>query len=230
MKKLMLASVMCLISFCSFAKTVTDFQEWVPINTTVKINENWAGFLELTPRFGHDGTILTTAILRPGIIYNFNTSWSVMLGYLMQSDLRKNTTGTYNFEHDVFEDLVYKNSTLGKQLSYSFRTRLEQRFLAFNNDPSIRLRARLKGEYKFVNSDWSIIGFDEIFINTVNNDNNPAIQAGTIDQNRAYAGVGYRINSAVQLETGYMFLYGVGHAGKPNAHVDIWQTSVNFNF
>jgi hypothetical protein len=227
MKKLLI--ILALISTQVFAKgnPTEDFQIWVPINTNVKINDNWRGFLEVQPRIGHDANSLDTGIIRPAVGYAVNNNWTVWAGYLLQAS-RDAKSNEYSLENRSWQGLTYKEK-FGDTI-FEVRNRLEQRFLPHNGDISHRWRTRARVEYIFPNQTaWSLIGSEELFINLNNNENDIQLRSG-VAQNRAYAGVGYRFNPSVQVETGYLNQYSFNYGSKADANNDAWMTNVNLNF
>lgn len=227
MKKL-LALTLLLISTAVLAKgdPTEDFQIWVPINTNVKLGDNLRGFLEVQPRIGNNAESLNTGIVRPALGWAFNDNWTVWAGYLMQSQ-RNATTNDYEIENRSWQGLTYKTKI--DDNIFEVRNRLEQRYLPHNHDISHRWRTRFRVEHLIGKTPWSLIGSEEIFVNLNNNDVNAALQAGE-NQNRAYAGVGYRFNSNVQVETGYLNQYSFNSGTKVDQTNNVWMTNLNLNF
>lgn len=221
--------ILLLLSTQVFAKgdPSDDYQIWVPINTNVKLGDKWRGFLEVQPRVGHDGVSLDTGIVRPAIGYAVNNNWTVWGGYLLQSS-RDAKTNDYLLENRAWQGVSYKEK-FGDTI-LEVRNRLEQRFLPHNGDISHRWRTRVRAEYIFPEqSTWSLIGSEELFVNLNNNENDQQLRAG-VSQNRAYAGIGYRFNPTVQIETGYLNQYSFNYGSKIDSSNDIWMTNLNLNF
>ena len=227
MKKI-LALTMMIFSLSVFAKgaPVEDFQIWVPINTNVKLGDNLRGFLEIQPRIGHNAESLDTGIVRPALGWAFNDNWTVWGGYLLQAQ-RNSSTNDYNLENRAWQGITYKRK-FGDNV-FEMRNRLEQRFLPHNGDISHRWRTRFRIEHMFVDTPWSLIGSEEIFVNLNNNENDPQLQAGA-SQNRGYVGVGYRFNPNFQVETGYLNQYTFSFDNKADKSNNVWMTNFNLDF
>ena len=227
MRKLLL--ILTLISTQVFAKgdPTEDFQIWVPVNINAKLSENWRGFLEVQPRIGNNAQDLNVAIVRPAIGYALNSNWTVWGGYLMQST-RNSTTNDYEIENRSWQGLTFKEKYDNNIVEV--RNRLEQRFLPHNHDISHRWRTRVRVEHLFDQSPWSLIASEEIFVNLNNNDVNSNLQEGA-NQNRAYAGVGYRFNPNFQVETGYLnnYVFNSSPATLDQTN-NVWMSNLNINF
>lgn len=226
MKKLLL--ILALVSTQVFAKgdPTEDFQIWVPINTNVKLGDNLRGFLEVQPRIGNNAESLNTGIIRPAIGYAVDSNWTVWGGYLMQSQ-RNSKDNEYEIENRAWQGLTYKTKLDDNIIEV--RNRLEQRFLPHNGDISHRWRTRLRVEHLIGQTPWSLIGSEELFVNLNNNENDIQLRSG-VAQNRAYAGVGYRFNPSVQVETGYLNQHSFNYGSKLDANNNVWMTNLNLNF
>lgn len=209
--------------------TTDDFQTWVPINTNVKFDENWRGFLELQPRFNNDSSNLGVAIVRPAIGYAISPNATFWAGYLMQATAVKGQPHHYDAENRIWQGFTWKD-TYANDLTWEVRNRMEERFLPHNSDPSYRWRTRLRTEYVLPeHKSWSVIASEEVFVNLADNSNDEHIRAG-IDQNRAYVGVGYRFTPNFQVESGYLNQHVWGYSGKSDQNNHVWATNVNLSF
>lgn len=228
MKKLAVLFLSLVLSSSVFAKgdPTDDFQIWIPVNINAKLSDNWRAFLEVQPRIGHDATSLDTGIVRPAIGYALNDNWTVWGGYLMQSQ-RNASSNEYEIENRSWQGLTYKTKLDDNIIEV--RNRLEQRYLPDNHDISHRWRTRFRVEHLIGKSPWSLIGSEEIFVNLNNNEVNASLQAGE-NQNRAYAGVGYRFNPHVQVESGYLNQYSFNSGSKLDSSNNVWMSNLNINF
>lgn len=228
MKKIAVLFLSLIISTGAFAKgdPTDDFQIWIPVNINAKLGDNLRGFLEVQPRIGHDATSLDTAVVRPAIGWALNDNWTVWGGYLLQSQ-RNATTNEYELENRSWQGITYKTKL--DDTIVEVRNRLEQRYLPHNHDVSHRWRTRVRAEHLIGKTPWSLIGSEEIFVNLNDNDVNAALQAGE-NQNRAYAGVGYRFNPNVQVETGYLNQYSFNSGSKLDSSNNVWMSNLNINF
>lgn len=229
MKKFAVLFLMLVLSTNIMAKgdPTEDFQIWVPVNINAKLGDNLRGFLEAQPRIGHNANSLDTAIVRPALGWALNDNWTVWGGYLMQSQ-RNASTNDYNIENRSWQGLTYKNKFDDNIVEV--RNRLEQRFLPHNHDISHRWRTRIRVEHLIGQTPWSLIGSDEMFVNLNNNEVNANLQEGA-NQNRAYAGIGYRFNSNFQVESGYLNQYTFNSSAKTlDQSNNVWMSNINVNF
>lgn len=212
--KFILSLILLTISFYTYG---SEFQQWVPVNINVKLNENVRGTLEVQARID-DLQTFNTGIIRPAIGYKLNDNWTLWGGYAMQL---QHTDTNVEIENRSFEGITYKT---GDVSTFEVRNRIEQRFLpqsSSNSDISHRYRMRVKAEFKTEKSSpLSLITSSEVFVN-LNDDNN-------LNQVRTYAGVGYRFNPNSQVETGYLHQLVISNTTDKNNN--IWMTSFNFNF
>lgn len=229
MRNILFLFLMGFVSSIFANDVVEDFETWIPINTNVRIDDHWRGFLELQPRVISDSSKLGVVIVRPAIGYSFNNNLSVWGGYLMQANAVKDSPHHYDVENRVWQGLTWKDN-LYPNWNYEIRNRLEQRFLPHNGDVSVRWRTRFRTEYTFVNfTPWSLIASEEFFVNLNDNPNDSQLQAG-MNQNRAYVGVGYRFSPQIQVESGYLNQHVFAYSGKPDQSNNVWMTSFNLNF
>ncbi|MDO9169705.1 MAG: DUF2490 domain-containing protein [Methylobacter sp.] len=211
-------------------QATSDFQIWVPININTKLTEQLRGFLEFQPRIGNNASNLTTAIVRPALGWAINKQASIWVGYGMQADSVTPDSDTYRIENRAWQGFTWKDTANEKQFIWEVRNRLEERFLAGNSDPSIRWRTRFRVEQLIPDgSHWSVIASEEIFVNLNDNSDNAQLQAGA-QQNRLYAGVGYRFTPEAQVETGYLYQHVWRNSPSADQNNNVWMTNLNFNF
>jgi hypothetical protein len=211
-------------------QATSDFQIWVPININTKLTEQLRGFLELQPRIGNNASNLTSAIVRPALGWAINKQASIWVGYGMQADSVTPDSDTYRIENRAWQGFTWRDTANEKQFIWEVRNRLEERFLAGNSDPSIRWRTRFRVEQLISGwPHWSVIASEEIFVNLNDNSNNAQLQAGT-QQNRLYAGLGYRFTPEAQVETGYLYQHVWRNSPSADQNNNIWMTNLNLNF
>ena len=225
MKKI-LALTLSLFAMTALAKDgpTSEFQNWMSINNNVYLTDKVRAFLEVSPRLTDNQSNLSTGILRPAIGYDLNENWTVWAGYVMLAT-NKPTDNNYNFEHQSYQQLTYRTK-IGNT-SYELRNAVEERYLP--SDVGFRTRNRLRAEYVFPNqTTWSVVGYDEIFMN-FNDVAASNVRSGAA-QNRAYVGIGYRFNSHIQLETGYMNQYVWNKGDVLDQSNNVWSSALNLNF
>ena len=196
MKKLCL--ILILASPPVFANSVESFQQWMTVNALTQFNNNYRAYLEINPRLMDGDSRLGALFVRPGIGYDVTPDLTLWVGYVLQATNTPHNNN-YTLENQSYQQVTYRKTIENDK--WELRSAVEERFLP--GQVSYRSRYRLKYEYVFPDQKtWSIIGYDEIFFN-FNDIQEYNIRAG-ISQNRLYAGVGFRFNPSVQIETGYI--------------------------
>lgn len=208
------------------AKEVSHEPQWWHLAAaTGHVQGPWRYYLEAQPRAGlHDSRV----ILRSAFGYSPLQGLSLWVGYAWIP------VG----EYDTEPHLRLNESRLYQQLSYeqglgplqlSDRLRLEQRFLA--SAPSgVAWRIR-----NLVRAAWglgaerrvSLILSDEIFfdLNTV-----PGGPQTGFDQNRAFAGMGFKLTDHFTLEVGYLNVINRRPTADTHLMLHVLSTSTNFSF
>lgn len=99
------------------------------------------------------------------------------------------------------------------------RTRLVQRFLDNNPRTVWRLRETLKFMSPIPDTQWNLVGNNDIFWNFNNflGENNEGL-----DQNRLFMGMGYTFNKTVNIEVGYLNQF-------VRANTNIWCNNIATN-
>ena len=186
-----------LLLFCQNPVQATDdeFQQWSTISLLHKINDQYFINLLGQGRFAISDDRPNTYVMRPSIHYNFTGSITGGLGY----DYLLNDPG--NNEQRLWQEVMFKN-LLGKS-TLSHRFRLEERFI--EEIPVIyRTRYNLKANYPLSGGKWALVGSNEIFFNLNSRGTGPA---PGLDQNRLFAGLGYRTGANSKVEFGYLWRY-----------------------
>ena len=224
MKKIIVA-LMCITNFHFADAQTTPLHLYTDNNNTWfmylgnhKISEKWGIHLEAQLRRNDFISKPQQLLLRTGINYYFNNQVFVTAGYCFVE--------TYPYgefpakvafpENRLWEQLQIKTQL--KRVEWVSRFRLEQRFSnlpVINTTQSIyepgdavytnrfrllnRFSKPFKGETIVDKSLYATV-YDEFFINFGKN-----VAANFLDQNRAYAGIGYKIPVVGKLEVGYMY-------------------------
>ena len=159
-------------------------------------------WLDVQSRFSNDADGFTQGIVRPGIGYALNDNTTLWLGYgwIPTSPV----SGQDYDEQRIWQQLIWSKPLNG--ISFSSRTRLEQRFREGSNDTGWRLRQFLKATYALpAKPNVSLVGYDELFFGL--NDTDWGASSG-FDRNRLFLGVGWRLGkSGNSLEIGYLNQY-----------------------
>lgn len=175
-----------------------DMQLWTPITLDCKIYKKWRGYFEVNPRMADNVSGLSQLLIRPAIEYRQRDNLSFMVGYLWLS----NYSGTnVTNEHRIWEQLLVNNRY--KKLTIINRARVEQRLFENLPNAGVRLRHMLKLNYP-ISKRFYATAQDELFVNVNSVENGP--QAG-IDQNRIFAGIGFKPHKRARTEVGYQCQY-----------------------
>lgn len=165
-------------------------------------NSPWSLHLEGHWRRHDAGLTWQQLLLRPGITYSFNPKVSASLGYaFVETWPYGQPPGMPKFtEHRLWEQLALRYKT-GK-VSWGSRFRFENRWLEQPLLSEYRFENRLRMMQKLavpLSERAYFTAFDEFWLYV-----KPYVSSSVIDQNRAYAAIGWRLASDWQLETGYM--------------------------
>lgn len=231
MKNTLLCAVLLFGSFSAYANE--DWGIWVSNTYQTDFGgSNYLAFLELQPRTKNDNENLQQLIVRPLLGYKLNKEWSIWLGYTWQGEYTPSRGDKFgNATNDVMQQVQWVHD-INEQWNFQYRGRLEQRFFADSDDVGLRMRHRFRLTYTIPDTHVYLIGFDEFFhyLNDIN-DGSPRegqVQSG-VNQNRLYAGFGYKFNKHINADTGYQLQY-VNNYGKQDLFNHVWLTNINVRF
>lgn len=221
----MLSTFFIICGFSVKAQQVSQHSGWLA----------WFNTVKLSPKLGihFDGQLRSTdgissvknVLLRPGVIYFFDNTKNATLGYafiLTKQDpvLFSKVSLT---EHRIWEQFIY-NTHLGKILLVN-RFRLEQRFIELNSNDVFSQRFRYfirsvipvqEQNAKPFSKGVFIALQNEIFLNIQNKEQ---LNNQFFDQNRAYLATGFRVNSTLDVEVGYLNQYLKGKSITTTNHI-----------
>jgi hypothetical protein len=229
MRKILIAFLLTTMPFIASANE--DWGIWVSNTFQTDFGgSNYLAFLEVQPRTKNDNENLQQLIVRPLLGYKATKDLSLWLGYTWQGEYTPSRGDKFgNATNDVIEQLQW-NHDINKQWNFQYRLRFEQRLFA-DADVGHRIRQRFRLTYTIPDTQVYLISFDELFI-YLNNLNDSAresqVQQG-INQNRLYAGVGYKITPKINVDTGYQLQY-VNNFGKEDLFNNVWLTNFNVKF
>jgi Protein of unknown function (DUF2490) len=229
MKKILAVSIF--LAFSSGVRADEDFGVWISNTYQTDFGgSNYLAFLELAPRTKNDNGEFSQIIVRPLVGYKLTKELSLWLGYTWQGEYTKSHGDKFdNATNDIVEQLQWVHD-LTPDLNFQYRFRVEQRFFA-DADVAHRLRQRFRFQYSIPDTKAYLIAFDELFIyfNDLNySPREGSVQQG-INQNRSYFGVGYKITSHINVDTGYQLQY-VNNYGKQDLFNHVWLTNINVKF
>ena len=219
------------LSFITKQSVAQDhvFNSWFAWFNNVKFSDKWGMNNDIQFRAGTDWSSNSSLLIRPGINYYVSERHSVALGYAvalatheLASDARRLT------EHRLWQQYIIGGTLLGVPIQNRFR--LEQRFLKRPGETAFAQRARYfirsvipvrsPSDQPFRRGMFASLQ-NELFFN-VHNQN--ASNGRWLDQNRAYASVGFRLSEKYDVETGYMNQYLVKQGTNTTTHV--WQGAI----
>jgi hypothetical protein len=177
-----------------------DGRIWLNVNVQSTLPfEGWNWYAELQPRWREEGHEFDQLIIRPAIFYKFSPKSSAWLGYERTIAHPAGKSNTY--ENRVWEQFSYQFDPINDWKIQS-RTRLEQRTIESKQDVGFRFRQMVKVVKPISQTlPLNLILSDELFVNLNNTDWGAS---GGIDQNRAFIGLGYKVNSHANIEFGYL--------------------------
>ena len=208
-----------------------DFSVWISNTYQTDFGgSKYLAFLELAPRTRNDNGDFSQILIRPILGYKASKEISLWLGYTWHGEYSKNLNDKFeNSTHDFIQQMQWVHD-FSPAFNFQYRLRLEQRFFA-DDDAGHRVRQRFRIAYSFPGSQFYLVAADELFIYFNNLNDSPRasqVQQG-INQNRSYAGVGYKFTENINLDTGYQLQY-VNNFGKPDLFNHIWLTNINIRF
>lgn len=200
-------SLMLCVSSNAGAELADDFRIWG--NVTARGNfggidpslKPFRWLMEVQPRSREEGEEMDQLLIRPGIGYAVTDHSSVWLGYAHVINFP--AAGDNIHEDRFWQQYMWKGQTpIGE---FTSRSRFEQRWQTNGGETGGRFRQMFKLSWPlpFYQS-VSLVGWDEFFVHL--NDTNWGARQG-FDQNRGFAGVGYRVLPPVLVEIGYMNQY-----------------------
>lgn len=143
---------------------------------------------------------LEQLLLRTGLGYNLTDNNNNLLlgyGFINSQNYIANSDDKVDInEHRVFQQFITKQKI--SRVSVQHRYRFEQRFI--EDDFKLRFRYFLAlgiplNNNEMLDKTLYLSVYNEIFLNS---------KANVFDRNRLYGGLGYKLNSNVRFEIGYM--------------------------
>ena len=176
-------------------------QVWTGVTVSGPVEDDSRLLLRFSAnaRFDRGGDAFIRSGVRPGIGWRVNDGLDLWVGY---THLTMHNSGVDDIS--VGEDRIWQQASydIGEAFGgkITAHTRFEQRFREFTNDTGYRARQRFRF-VRPVNDKVSFILWDEIFIGF--NDTTGGNRAG-YQQNRVFAGFGYKLNDSLSLNAGYI--------------------------
>ncbi|MCK7589325.1 DUF2490 domain-containing protein [Subsaxibacter sp. CAU 1640] len=189
-------TAMLMLPFFSTAQD-SNFGNWLIYFGNKQFNQKWNLHHEVQYRNYNVIGDLEQLLLRTGLGYNLSDDTNILLGYgyILSENYIGDTDDKVSVnEHRIYQQFISKQKVIG--ISMQHRYRFEQRFL--EDDFKMRFRYFLGLNIPLSNKETNkfyLSAYNEIFLNT---------KSSIFDRNRLYGGLGYRINSNVRVEAGYM--------------------------
>ena len=206
--KLLTSLIILSLPNISLSNTQYDFQTWTNMTITGKtysqdkILSRVRYWLEGQQRFGNDSSHFSQTLLRPGLGYALTENTSIWMGYAWVYTALPFTHTPFE-ENRIWQQLLWVKTNT--HLTFTSRTRTEQRFLENAPKTAYRIRQLMKVSIPFIQTEkLSFVTSDEIFFHK--NDFIGKNGRG-FDQNRFFTGFGYKISANVTTEIGYMNQY-----------------------
>ena len=212
-------------------KAQVQFSGWLGSFNTVRLSQHFSlhfdAQLRSTDRWEQVGTIL----LRPGLNYHPNKTWTLTAGYAAVFG-RRNLNGLSSLlaEHRIWQQALLNYKI--KNVSVTHRFRFEERFVprakvagneltTDGHDPAYRFRYFVRSLFPLTGGQAFSSGpflalQNEVFLNT---GDKSAVNGKAFDQNRLYGAIGYRLKGKIDLEAGYMNQYTSTRSSFVNNHI-----------
>jgi hypothetical protein len=230
--KFFLLGAFSILSISAKAQNITQNSVWGASFNSIKLSEKTGLHFDAQFRSADDVAYLRNVLIRPGFTYFFDQTKNATLGYafILTNQGAANTKDL--IEHRIWEQFIL-NVPLSKKITLTNRLRLEQRFIDQNNNDVFSQRIRYfvrsvipikKQEEKFTKGLFAALQ-NEVFLNI---QNKSKLNNKVFDQNRAYAAIGYRLNSKFDIEIGYLNQYSKGLSA--NTINNVFQLAVYTKF
>ncbi|TLU94271.1 DUF2490 domain-containing protein [Dyadobacter sediminis] len=224
--------ICCFLLFFHYSKAQSiEHNGWVFWSHEQKLAEKWQFSYDMQLRSADRFDYANTLLIRPGIGYKIRENQTVTLGYTYFGTWEKEDDKLeYEPENRIFEQFEIRNKF--KNIPVTNRFRFEQRFMHMQQEKIFAQRIRYYIQALIpvaANPDFTkgiyVCLQNELFLNVQGNE-----QSGRrfFDQNRPYAGTGYRFNKKLDLEAGYMLRYIIQE--DKNVRNNIFQLSIKSSF
>lgn len=190
-----------LVAFCLFQSLAQESSlgNWYIYFGNKKINDHWNIHHEVQYRNYNMIGDMEQLLLRSGVGFNLSENNNNILlgyGYILSSNYNASGEKINVEEHRIYQQFITKQSF--SRFSIGHRYRLEERFV--NQDFKFRFRYFLTVKMALNNKRLEdktlyLSGYNEIFLNGT---------SSIFDRNRLYGGLGYKVNSSLSFELGYM--------------------------
>mgnify|MGYP005989289097 CR=1 FL=1 len=179
----------------------SELGNWMIYFGNKKISSKWNWHHEVQYRNYNAIGDLEQLLLRTGVGYNLtekNNNLLLGYGFINSENYIFDGSKFRVDEHRIYQQFITKQ-TIGR-VAVQHRYRLEERFVG-TSPMSFRFRYFLAVNIPLNKAEMTdktvyLSGYNEIFIRD--------LQGAFFDRNRLYGGIGYKLNSLVRFELGYM--------------------------
>ena len=210
MKKILSLLIICW-SMQSFAQKKVDnqFNSWTTYSGNHKIGNQYSIHTLYSLRKNEFLKNWQQSLLRIGLNYQLNDHFILTAGYdwVENFSYGKQPIAEQTTEQRIFEQIVIKNSIGRVVIEQLYK--LEQRFIGNGDNKDFEGRFRYNVSFNIplnhnnlTDKTWFISGFNEIFINLGQVQNNYYF-----NQNWTYLGLGYKVDNTLAFKVGYMNQY-----------------------
>ena len=198
-KKISATICFVLATFFSHAQE-SDLGNWLIYFGNKKLNDQWNWHNEVQYRNYNFVGDLEQLLLRTGVGYNLtpgNNNLLLGYGFIRSENYVGMSDDKAGFnEHRIYQQYIVKHKL--SRVTFQHRFRLEERFV--EEDFSMRARYFLSLNIGLNNKEI----IDDTFYFSVYNELFMHLESESFDRNRLYAGLGYKLNSKLKFELGYM--------------------------
>lgn len=230
MKKPALFFFCCFLFFYGWPQS--QFSGWFASFNTIKLHNKFSLHFDGQLRSTDQLKNLQTTLIRPGLNYHFNKNVTGTAGYAYIGNRRTISGITeYLAEHRIWQQVLVAHPWASVSTLHRFR--LEQRFVPtlinrINFDLQVGERELTHRFRYFIRniiplqkgttfSEGPFLAIqNEVFLNIANKE---AANGKFFDQNRLYGAIGYRINSKIDVDAGYMNQYSKTAGGSLKNHI-----------
>ncbi len=190
---------------CLMAQT-SEKAGWIFLSHSQKLTKNWSYMMDVQLRSSPEFKFFQNILLRPGLLYNITDKQSAGIGYTYFATWDYNESPrAFEPENRIFEQYIVELE-FGR-LMLNNRFRLEQRFIQKKDESvftqrfrhQLQAKIRLNADIAFTKG-WYLNLQNELFLNIQHKEK---LNNSLVDQNRPYAGIGYRFPKKIETELGY---------------------------
>jgi Protein of unknown function (DUF2490) len=179
------------------AETIHDVRAWMSLTGQGPMvrGSRWRWYFDVQNRDRNSARDIDQFVVRPGVGYALANHLSFWGGYAYTTNF---TAAGKVYENRIWEQLVFTPAALS---TVSLRTRLEQRFFNGVDRTGLRLREQVRFTHPIgAKPSLSAIASDEVLFHM----NTTGTFRRGFDQNRAFGGIGIKLNSKLRIDVGYL--------------------------